>query len=134
VTPPGVPLAWLSSVIITNYFQKLCKFLVDLCVSSGRFIYVMTNTTPHVHNVSFVFASELFENLSGSVQNQLWDDCPYSFGDCGFSLLNSVHVEHWIEDTLDFDELSDQDKATIEDIFRALKEYDKKNINIDIEG
>lgn len=94
----------------------------------------MTNTAPHVHNVSFVFASELFENLSGDVQNQLWDACPYSFGDCGFSLLHCVHVECWIEDTLDFDELSDQDKAAIEDIFRALKEYDKKNINIDIEG
>jgi hypothetical protein len=94
----------------------------------------MTNIAPHIHTVSFVFASELFENLSRGIQNTLWDACAYSFGDCGFSLLNSVHVQHWIEDTLDFDELSVKDKAVIEDIFQTLKEYDRKNINIDIEG
>ena len=115
-------------------FQKLFKFLVDLCLSSDRLIHVMTNTTPHIHNVSFVFASELFENLSGDIQNTLWDVCPYSFGDCGFSLLSSVHVEHWIEDSLDFDDLSDSDKTAIENIFQTLKEFGKKNINIDIEG
>ena len=94
----------------------------------------MTNTTPYVHNVSFVFASELFEELSGEVQNQLWEDCPYSFGDCAFSIVNHVHVQHWIEDYVDFDDLSDKDKAVFEDIFRTLEECGKKHINIALEG
>ena len=94
----------------------------------------MTNTTPYVHNVSFIIASELFENLSRKVQSQLWDDCPYSFGDCHFSIVNHVHIQHWIEDNVDFDDLSDKDKAVFEDIFRTLEECGQKHINIDLEG
>lgn len=92
----------------------------------------MKTTTPYIHNISLIYASELFEKLSGKVQNELWDNCPYSFGDCNFSLIHPVHVEHWIE-TLDFDNLSIEDKDAIKTIFESLKEYAKDGIHIDIE-
>ncbi len=128
---PGVPLVKYYYYALP---QKLFKFLVDSGIGYGRLLSVMENIAPHIHTVSFVFASELFEELSRKTQNNLWDNCPHSFGDCGYSLVNHVHIQHWIEDVLDFDELSNEDRVVIEGIFETLKEYGKKHIVIDLEG
>ena len=116
--------------------QKLCKFLVDSGIGYGRLLSVMKNLAKNIvtHSVSFVYASELIEELSRKIQNELWDNCPHSFGDCNFSLISPTQMKNWIEDTLDFDMLSDKHKLLIEEIFETLNTLKKKGLLIELQG
>jgi hypothetical protein len=72
---------------------------------------------------------ELFSSLPDSLVNELWDACPFSFGDTDHSLVAAYTVRCWITDIFDGEENEEVNK-----VLEKLKSLAAKKVYINFES
>ena len=86
--------------------------------------------TTQIEQIKIASATDLFQYLSTDFQNQLWDICPFSFGDCNYSLVNPNLVKGWILDIFD-DEAQENE---VNQLLIQLDDLAKQQVYIDLES
>lgn len=86
--------------------------------------------TTQIEQIKITSATDLFQSLSTDFQNQLWDNCPFSFGDCNYSLVNPNWVKGWILDIFD-DEAQENE---VNQLLVQLDDLAKQQVYIDLES
>jgi hypothetical protein len=86
--------------------------------------------TTQIEQIKITSATDLFQSLSTDFQNQLWDSCPFSFGDCNHSLVHPNWVKGWILDMFD-DEAQENE---VNQLLVQLDELSESQVYIDLES
>jgi hypothetical protein len=87
-------------------------------------------TATQTQQIKVTSSTDLFQSLPTDFQNELWETCPFSFGDCSFSLVHPSWVKSWILDIHDVeDELNPVNQLLIH-----LDELSKGQVYIDLES
>lgn len=81
-------------------------------------------------NLTVVGVTDLFEHIPAAQQNVLWDACPFSFGDCGFSLVHPIDVEGWILESFD----EELEELHFKNLFETLNNLSTRKVYIDLEN
>jgi len=85
--------------------------------------------TNDIRTVKVVDACELFRPLPASLKNELWDACPFSFGDCNLSLIDAHSIRDWITDVVD-----DEENEQVNSVLATLKTLASERVYIDLEN
>jgi hypothetical protein len=85
--------------------------------------------TNEIRTVKVVDSQELFSSLPASLVNELWDACPFSFGDCNLSLVDAYSVRNWITDIFD-----DEENEQVNNVLATLKSLAAERVYIDLEN
>ena len=79
--------------------------------------------------VKIISSSDLFASLPRDLVNELWDSCPFSFGDCCYSLVNAHDIQCWLRDLL-----ADKEDKRVNEFMYRLNHLTENNIFIDLES
>ena len=86
--------------------------------------------TIQIEQLKVTSSTDLFQSLSTDFQNQLWDSCPFSFGDCNYSLVDPKWVKGWVLDLFD----DEAQEAQVNQLLVQLDDLAKQNVYIDLES
>ena len=86
--------------------------------------------TIQIEQIKSTSSTDLFQHLSTDFVNQLWDACPFSFGDCNYSLVDPNWVKGWVLDIFD----DEAQEAQVNQLLVLLDDLAKQQVYIDLES
>ena len=86
--------------------------------------------TTQFEQIKITSATDLFTDLSSDFQNQLWDSCPFSFGDCSYSLVDPKWVKGWVLDIFD----DESQETQVNQLLVQLDDLAKQQVYINLES
>jgi len=82
-----------------------------------------------IKTIKVVDSCEIFNNLPSGLVNELWNACPFSFGDCNLSLIDARSVQDWITDIFD-----DEENQQVNNVLATLKTLASERVYINLEN
>jgi hypothetical protein len=85
--------------------------------------------TTEIRTFKAIDSQELFSSLPSSLVSELWDHCPFSFGDANHTLVDAHSVRNWITDIFD-----DEENEQLKDVLAILDSLAADRVYIDLEN
>lgn len=92
----------------------------------------MKNNKIPKYPILIVSSDDLLQDLPFDIIAELWDNCPFSFGDTSYSLIRADHFKDWLLDIVNKDDHEDVIEI-VESIENTLDELTRENIFVDLE-